>query len=103
MMTTIRAIVRNGRIEVEGPMDLPEGTVLTIPVPAGSAAPGGGDDEPPDTPEAIEAWIRWYDTLEPVEWTPDEYAAWQAARRDQKLYELSQWDDRSRQIEGRFP
>jgi hypothetical protein len=32
-MTTIKAIVRNGRIEVDEPIDLPDGTELRIPIP----------------------------------------------------------------------
>jgi len=32
-MTTIKATIRNGRIEVDAPIDLPDGTELTIPIP----------------------------------------------------------------------
>ena len=35
-MSTIKAIVRNGRIEVADPIDLPDGTELTIAVPGSS-------------------------------------------------------------------
>jgi len=78
-MTTIKAIVRNGRIEVDEPIDLPDRTELRIPIPDFAPTLGIRDDEWSDTPEAIEAWIRWYDLLEPMEFTPAERAAWNAA------------------------
>jgi hypothetical protein len=100
-MTTIKAIVRSGRIEVIEPIDLPDGTELTIPIPD----PSGSLEIPnnDESPEAIEAWIRWYDSLEPLELSPAERAAWDAARREQKQLELAQWEKRSQQIEEHFP
>jgi hypothetical protein len=65
-MTTITAIVRNGRIEVDEPIDLPDGTELTIPIPHLPAILGIRDKDWSDTPEAIDAWIHWYDSLEPL-------------------------------------
>ena len=62
-MSTIKAVVRNGRIETEGPLDLPEGTELLIPIPDRS-----GDDEPgwDDSPDGVAAWLDWADSLEPL-------------------------------------
>lgn len=102
-MTTIKAIVRNGRIEVDKPIDLPDGTELTIAIPEGRTTLGIRDDEWSDTPEAIESWIRWYDSLEPLEFTPAERAAWKAALQEQKQHELAQWEERSRSLEEHFP
>jgi len=102
-MTTIKAIIRNGRIEIDEPLDLPDGTELTIPIPVLPAPPGVRDEDWSDTPEAIEAWIRWYDSLEPLEFAPAERAAWEAARREQKEHELAQWEQRSQHLEEHFP
>ena len=102
-MTTIKAVVRNGRIEVEVPIDLPDGTELTIPTPNPASAARLRDEDCPETPEAIEEWIRWYDALEPLTFTPEERAAWQAARKEHKEFELAQWQKRSERIEDRFP
>ena len=62
-MSTIKAVVRNGRIETEEPLDLPEGTELLIPIPDRA-----GDDEPgwDNSPEGIAAWLKWADSLEPL-------------------------------------
>ena len=101
-MTTIKAVVRNGRIEVHDPIDLPDGTELTIPIPGPGQPRQVREEEVPDSPDVIEEWIRWYDALEPLEFTPEERAAWDAARREQREFELSQWKSRSRRIEERF-
>jgi hypothetical protein len=74
-MTTIKAFIRNGRIEVDEPIDLPDGTELTIPIPAHPATLGIREEDWSDTPEAVEAWIGWYDSLERLEFSPDERAA----------------------------
>lgn len=101
-MTTIKGVVRQGRIEVDRPVNLPDGTELSIPIPTEGAMLGIRDDDWSDSPEGIEAWIRWYDALEPVEFTPEERAAWEAARREQRQFELSQWEPRSQEMEQQF-
>ncbi|QEH36349.1 hypothetical protein OJF2_49100 [Aquisphaera giovannonii] len=62
-MSTIRGVVRDGRIEIEEPLDLPEGTELLIPIPDPP-----GDEEPgwDNSPEGIAAWLGWADSLEPL-------------------------------------
>jgi hypothetical protein len=102
-MSTVKAIIRNGRIEVDEPIDLPDGTELTIPIPDLAPTLGIRDDEWSDTPEAIEAWIRWYDSLEPLDFTPAERAAWKAALQEERQHELAQWEKRSQLIEEHFP
>jgi len=73
-VTTIRATVRGGRLELERPIDLPDGTKLDIPIPEtddlaspeeiarGLAAmariiPFATEEEQSEDPEAIEKWI----------------------------------------------
>jgi hypothetical protein len=93
---TIQAIVRNGQLELPQPLDLPDGTVLTIPVPE-------RDDEKEDSPEEIERWIRWYESFEPVVFTDAERAAWEKARKEDREWELSQWEAHSKKLENLFP
>lgn len=57
-MTTIRAIVRLGRIEVDEPIDLPDGTELLIPIPESAVRIGMREEDWSDGPEAIDAWLR---------------------------------------------
>jgi hypothetical protein len=102
-MTTIKAVVRHGRIEVENALNLPDGTELTIPIPDGPATSQRQLCDQSDAPEAVEAWLRWLDSLEPLEFSEDELAAWQAARKMDLHHELSDWDQRSKRIEGLLP
>ncbi len=102
-MTTIKAIVRNGRIEVDQPLNLPDGTELRIPVPNQKPVNSLRDDDTPEAPEAIEQWIRWFDALEPIEFTEQERVAWEAARREERDVELAQWAQRGQRVEGLFP
>src|SRR5262249_44786464 len=101
-MTTIKATIRNGRIEVDQPIDLPDGTELTIPLPDPPNTRGTREEDGSDTPEAIAAWLRWYDSLEPLQFTPEERAAWEAARQEQKQFELAQWEKCSERLEDLF-
>jgi hypothetical protein len=88
-VSTIKAVVRNGRIETDEPLDLPEGTELLIPVP------GSADDEDgwDNSPEGIAAWLKWYDTLEPLIFTDDERAAWEAEQQARKDWEKAHFDE----------
>ena len=60
------------------------------------------DDERPETPEEIEEWIRWFHSLEPIEMTPEEEAAWEADRKLQKEFDIKNAAERDRRIEGIF-
>src|SRR5262249_23167571 len=83
-------------LKLDDPVPLPAGKVRVV-VEEFAASNNGitvmAEDASSDTPEAIQAWISWYDALEPVEFTVAERAAWQAARKEQKQIELAQWQD----------
>jgi hypothetical protein len=81
-MNTILGVVKNGRIEVEAPPDWPDGAPVRVELGLNGMHPL--DDETPETPEEIEAWLRWFHNLEPVEMTPEEEASWEAERKAQK-------------------
>jgi hypothetical protein len=102
-MATIKAIIRNGRIEVAEPIDLPDGTELTIPLPGRAEILGIREEDGSDNPEAIAAWLAWYDALEPLDFSSEERVAREAARREEKQVELAQWEKRSQLIEKHFP
>lgn len=74
-MSLIKAVVRNGRLETDAPIDLPDGTELLIPVFNGTS-----DDEPgwDSTPEGIADWLKWYDSLQPLKIDANEEAEAQA-------------------------
>jgi len=89
MMTTIKATVRGGRLEVDEPIDLPDGTELLIPLPNGVPASGTPDDGWNNSPEGIADWLSWYDSLEPLVFTDEERATIDAARQARREWELA--------------
>src|SRR4051812_12423384 len=93
---TIQATVRNGQLELAHPLDLPDGTGLTIPVPAVESA------EAERSQKDIEDWERWYKALEPWSMSDEYRAAWDGMRGEDKKWELSQWEARSKMLENLF-
>jgi len=96
-MDTIRGVVRNGRIETDDPIRLPEGTELLIPLPElDSNDPeldSNDEDGWDDSRESIAAWLAWADSLEPLAFTDAERAAWEADMQIRKEWEKSHFDN----------
>jgi hypothetical protein len=63
-MNLIKATVRSGRLEVEQPINLPDGTELLIPLP--DSPEQSGENGWDNSPEGIADWLKWYDSLEPL-------------------------------------
>ena len=93
-MKTIHAIWKNGRIVPTQPVDWPDGTALTVePVEDPRAAEPQGDLVG-DDPESIARWLAWYDALDPLVFTSEEEAAWEAEKRKRREWEKSRFDER---------
>jgi hypothetical protein len=99
-MNAIRSVVKNGRVEVDAPADWPDGTPVRVEL--GLNDQSECDDERPETPDEIRAWLRWYHSLEPIVMTPEEEAAWEADRKMQKEFDIANAAERDRRIEGIF-
>lgn len=100
-MATIKAIVRGGRLEVDEPIDLPDGTELLIPLPNGAEATSeeGWDN----SPEGIADWLRWYESLEPLQFTDEERAALEADRAARREWELAHFDEHAEELRRMWP
>jgi hypothetical protein len=81
-MITIKATVRGGRLEVDEPIELPDGTELLIPIPNGVEK--SPDPDAPRSPEEIARILAIMDRLEPLEMADEELAAWGADRMTRK-------------------
>jgi hypothetical protein len=86
-----KGFVRNGRIEVDRPIDLPDGSPVTIT---------GDDDDRPRTPEEIAANLAAMDRIEPFDMTDEERESIEAWEK--KVNEYSKMKSEKR-IEGLFP
>jgi hypothetical protein len=100
-MTTIRTVIRDRRIEVPAPSDLPDGTEVLLTI--GTSVPAAGPQEDVEdgwdnSPEGIASWLKWYDSLQPLIFTREEEAdteAWlkkmneySSANRDKGIEDL---------------
>ena len=95
-MNAITGNYRDGHVILDEQADWPPDTKVRVePV---SESIGLRDDEWPNTPEAIEEWIKWYDSLEPF-LTPEEEAKWHAALEEQKEYEKAHFEEHARKLE----
>jgi hypothetical protein len=74
-VNAIKAIVKGGRLELQAPPDWPDGTEVLIE-PTGAPAEKIGLDESEwrDDPASLADWEAWIETVEPLEFTPEEAA-----------------------------
>jgi hypothetical protein len=83
-MISVKATIRNRRIELNAPEELPDGTELLVELTPISAEKIGIDEsEWRDDPAALADWEAWIRTIEPLELTPEEEA--KAARFDEEM------------------
>ncbi len=74
-MISVKATIRNRRIELSAPEELPDGTELLVEItPISSAKIGIDESEWRDDPAALAEWEAWIQTIEPPELTPEEEA-----------------------------
>jgi hypothetical protein len=75
-MTTIKTTVRNRRIELNAPDEMPDGTEVLVDVtPVAPGKVGIAENEWRDGPDALADWDTWFRTIHPVELTPEEQDA----------------------------
>ncbi|VTS03201.1 unnamed protein product [Gemmata massiliana] len=95
-MSTIRGTIRGGRVVLDTPTDLPDGTQVVVKLirpPLAALLP----DDDDSSPEAIEKRLALMDQFQP--WmTPEEFAAWEKTRAEDKAFQLSQWEKWNREV-----
>ena len=71
-MNAIKGRVHNGQVVLDEEIDWPENTeVLVKPL---VESMGIQEEDWQDTPEAIAEWLRWYDSVEPLDMSAEEEA-----------------------------
>jgi hypothetical protein len=93
---TIKAIIRDGQLEVAEPIELPDETAVTVTLQA-------DDDDRIETPEEIADWLRWYSTLQPFEFTAEERTALRKGLEEQKEFDIAKAEERARMLRRHFP
>lgn len=97
-MSAIKAIVKDGRIELQAPPDWPDGTEVTIHPQLAEDTFGIREEDWPETPDAIAEWLTWYDTLEPLIFTDEERVAWEANRQARKEWEKAHFNEHAEKL-----
>lgn len=92
-MTMLKAIVKDGKIELDAPGDWPEGTKVRIEPISPSMSIGIRDEDWPDTPEGIARLLASMDRIGSLDMTAQEEAGWAAARMARKDYEKARFDE----------
>lgn len=92
-MTRISATVRDGLIVPREPLDWPDGTEVDV-----SPADAATDDERPDSPEEIEAWIASWNAIPTPVMSDEEWVAWERRRKENREWELSRAVEREAKI-----
>lgn len=98
-MTTIKATVSGGRLELNVPMDWPDGTEVEIHPVHGSTH---GDDETLSA-EQIARTLAAMDQVVPFEMTEAECAAWEAERQARKDREKAEFLQNAEQFRKMWP
>jgi hypothetical protein len=89
MSAAVPGILHEGRVVLETPTDWPDGARVEVRLVEPVAKIGLSEEEWSDSPEAIAHWIRWYDSLQPLEMTPEEEADLATWRQRVKEYTIA--------------
>lgn len=102
-MTTLMTTVRAGRIKFDEPYDLPDGSQVEVtlrPTESGLAAFGMTEEEQGTSAEEIQRWIAALEAVPAPVMTDEEWAAWNARRREGRELEFSQEKEREAKLFG---
>jgi hypothetical protein len=77
-MSILTGVIHNGRVELDAPAPLPDGTRVRVEPETDEAFIR--DEDWPTTPEAVEEHVRRMEQLDPVLLTPDDDARIASAR-----------------------
>jgi hypothetical protein len=100
-MGAIRGTYIDGKIVLNTPPDWLEGTEVNVTPAHEYVGIGMREEDWPTTPEGIAALIEKIERLEPF-LTPEEYAAWEKRRAEDKAFQLSQWEKWTKEIGDLF-
>jgi hypothetical protein len=94
----VKGIVRNGRVEVEQPINLPDGSEVTITGYPNGKFVGLPDSGGPMTPEEMAATLEAMDKVEPFDMTDEERAARESERQARKEWEKAHFAERAEKL-----
>ena len=93
-MTTIKATIKGGRLEVDAPADWPDGTEVEIH-PLEHSGTIGSEIM---SPEEINKTLAAIDLMEPFDVSADEQASWDADRKARKEREKAEFAEHAEKL-----
>lgn len=96
----MKGVIRNGQVEVAEPINLPDGSEVTIIGHAHDKLPGLSDNDRPMTPSEIAETLAAMDKVEPFDMTDEERAGADAWEKKVNDYSIASMD---RGTEDAFP
>lgn len=94
-----KAVIRGGQVEVDEPIDLPDGSEVAVSLVSPTNSKETDDDM---SAEEIADKLAVMDRMEPLEWTDEEQSAWEVARQSQKTWEKDQFVERAETLRRNF-
>jgi hypothetical protein len=88
----MKGVIRNGRVEVAEPVNLPDGSEVTITGHAHGKFPGLSDNDRPMTPLEIAETLAAMDNVEPFDMTEEERASADAWEKKVNDYTIANMD-----------
>jgi len=100
-MTSVTTTVREGRIKVDEPTDLANGSQVEVMFhPKKAEVFGMSEEEQGTTPEEIERWIATLEAIPAPVMSDADWSAWMTRRREDRERELSHEKEREATLFG---
>jgi hypothetical protein len=94
----MKGVIRHGQVVVTEPINLPDGSEVTITGYPRGQFPGKEDNDRPPTAEEIAASLAAMQKIEPFVWTDEERSAWEAERRARKEWEKANFAEQGERL-----
>ena len=98
-MERVSATYRDGHVIFDSEVDWPEGTRVAVdPLEDIGISESGW----PQTPEELQEWLEWFDSIEPFDMTSEELKRLDKQRRAWKHEQTELFEKNAREVEKLF-
>ena len=104
-MNAAHATYHDGQLVLDEPVDWPSGTRAVVVPETVAAEPDFNlrNEDRPSTPAELAELRAWFDAREPLVFTPEEQAAWEATRQQEKAVQIELMTKSWEELDRLFP